>query len=103
MIRLASDFRKVAKIAQITCGAENKTLQHIHSVRYWKEHQHVIQRTLSQIRDKADQGCYRVYLPEDDVLWRTQEVHDFFIKSGFSFDCHSIHWWDTSLEKNEMK
>lgn len=94
MLHLASDFKKLSKLSQITVGLHNATLMHVHSIERWERNQSTILSTLTKITESAEQGSTRLYLRSDDIFLKTPAVHDFFTNSGFRIFQNSIDWSD---------
>lgn len=98
MLRLANNFRTLANLANVHNKLYDGTV-FIYSNPRWENNSQMILITLQKIQALADLGSYRLYLAYNDTFWKTPEIHDFFTKSGFNIDAHSISW----EEENELR
>ena len=104
MIRLASDFRKLARLSELKLDIQNRTkvIEYMQSIEQWEKNKHVIVATLKKIHNSSEHGCSRLYLHTNDPFLKTPEIHDFFLYSGFQIDGNSIDW-STDQPSNEIQ
>ena len=92
MIHLASDFRKLTKLAEIYHRIAHTKNDFLYSMSHWENNKQLIDATLNKMQSSAEQGSTRLYLSKDDPFWVSPQIHNFFIQSGFKIEGNSIHW-----------
>ena len=102
MYRLASDFRKLAKLTAVQQRIYIQPNKYTSIVSQSNEHKYIVDRILKKIQRLASQGVFHAYVDPNDALWTIPEIRLYFLESGFLLDNHTISWKDEKSELREM-